>query len=292
MNKLFSTLTEPYPYYDRSKNLIGNSLLVFIAVLIFLFLFSPFKVNEAEHKYGYFIICAIHAANAAAIYFLYFSSLNTIFSVLIKEDNWKVYKAIVVLAVLFFLIGLGSFLIRPLIYNNSGNFTLHYFIIETVNTFLAGTLIFAVITLFDFYRLLKLNRLGASGFDTELGEQKADKSAAQPINLIIEKDHYQLNISEFLFSKSEGNYVEFYFIKDGQIYKDLKRASLKSIEEQLANIAPTLIKTHRAFLVNTKHIIKITGNAQGYQLYFENIDFPVPVSRALIPGFKAVMKGN
>ncbi len=74
--------------------------------------------------------------------------------------------------------------------------------------------------------------------------------------------------------------------------KELKRSSLKNIEEQLILPAPVAIRTHRTFLVNTKHIIKMTGNAQGYQLYFQNIDFAVPVSRAMIPAFKKAMQQN
>lgn len=292
MRKLLSTLKQPYPYYNENRKLPGNAFIIFACVFLFLLLFSPFSVNKAEHKFSYSIICGIHALNAALVYWLYFLLVNTLFTPLIKEENWKVYKSILAVAIALLFIGLGSFLLRPLIYNNPDNFSWHYFINETINTILLGSLVFAGFTFFDFYRLLKTNRTAASGFGREIEKHKTAAETDQLISVVVENMPYRVNLARFLFAKAEGNYVEFYFNKDGKMVKDLKRASLKSIEEQLVKVSPAVIKTHRAFLVNTNHIIKMTGNAQGYQLYFDNIDFPVPVSRALIPAFRLVMKEN
>jgi len=33
------------------------------------------------------------------------------------------------------------------------------------------------------------------------------------------------------------------------------------------------------YLANINYIDRIEGNSQGYRLFFENIDFPVPVSK-------------
>jgi hypothetical protein len=292
MKKLLLTLKQPYPFYNHTGKLLKNAVVILLAAWLFLFLFSPFSVNKTEHKYNYFLICLIHALNAALVYFLFFLLVNKLFAAFIKEERWKVYKAILITAVLFFLVGLGSFLLRPFIYNNPDNFSLHYFIAETVNTFLVGTLIFAGFTFFDFYRLLKTNQSGASGFGQDIAKHKTNAETKQLITIFVENEPYELNLAEFLFAKAEGNYTEFYFTKNSQPIKQLKRASLKSIEEQIFPLTSTAIRTHRAYFVNTSHILQMTGNAQGYQLYFENIDFPVPVSRALIPAFKLVMKAS
>jgi hypothetical protein len=292
---LLLILSQPYPYYNTTEKIPKNAVVIFLFVSLFLYLFSPFGVNEKEHKYSYIIICIIHALNAAVVYFIFFFLFNRFTKPSATDERWKVYNTIIVTAAVFLLIGFGSFLIRPLIYTNPDNFSWHYFVAEIINTFLTGTLIFAGFTLVDYHRLLKINRDNAANFEKHL---KINQAAIEDVkvteetpavNIVLENENYELNLTEFLFAKAEGNYVTFYFNKNDNIIKQLKRASLKNAEEQLSIHSSFLVKTHRAFLVNTKHIIKMTGNAQGYQLFFENIDFAVPVSRAMIPGFKLVM---
>ncbi len=289
MNKLLLTLEQPYPYYNHTEKLPKTTLTIFGFVFLFLYVFSPFTVTETEHKYSYPVICIIHALNAALIYFLFFLLINKLFAALIKEENWKVYKSILVISILLLFIGSGSFFIRPLIYFNPDNFSLHYFISETVNTFLVGSLVFAGFTLIDFYRLLKSNRSGALGLDQQITQHRSPAVTEQIIKIEVEDASFEINTAEFIFAKAEGNYVTFYFNKNGRIEKQLKRISLKSVEEQLKPLLPDFIRTHRAYVVQTTAIIRMTGNAQGYQLYFDHIDFPVPVSRSLIPAFKMLM---
>lgn len=206
-----------------------------------------------------------------------------------QEEKWKVNKAIIITSVLFFLIGLGSFLVRDIIYNNPDNFSWKYFIAETINTFLAGTLVSGGFILFDFYRLLTTNQKNAVTTEQQIEETKAIASPPETINISVENDSFEIDPSLFLFAMAEGNYTSFYFYKDETVTRQLKRISLKNVEDQLASVSTNVIRTHRSFLVNPRHIQKITGNAQGYQLYFPKIDFVVPVSRAQLNNFKAVI---
>ncbi len=290
---MLSILNQPYPYYNSTDKLFKNSVAILVLVFLFLYLFRPFGVNEDEHKYSYAVICFIHALNAAVVYGVYFILLNTFGAAIVQEDNWKVYKTIVSVSIVFLLIGLGSFLLRELVYNNPDNFSWHYFVSETVNTFLAGTVVIAAFTLVDFYRLLQHNKKAALGVEQQIEEHKATTTDNNPpVGIVVENETYQLDLSEFFFARATGNYAEFYFNRNGTISKELKRISLKNIEEQLATLALPVTRTHRAFLVNTQHIKKIEGNAQGYQLYFDQIEFSVPVSRAQLLNFKRVMEAS
>jgi DNA-binding LytR/AlgR family response regulator len=40
-----------------------------------------------------------------------------------------------------------------------------------------------------------------------------------------------------------------------------------------------IMRCHRSYLVNVNHIDRVEGNSQGYRIYFETIDFAVPVSK-------------
>ncbi|MGC3972142.1 MAG: hypothetical protein QM775_33820 [Pirellulales bacterium] len=150
--RCFSIFTQPYPNYNTTNSLPKNSLIICIAVFLFLFLFRPFGVNPDEHTMNYVFICLIHAANAALIYFVFFFLLNKFAASWVQEEKWKVNKAIIIISILFFFIGLGSFLVRDIIYTNPDNFSWKYFVAETINTFLAGTLVSGGFILFDFYR--------------------------------------------------------------------------------------------------------------------------------------------
>ncbi|MEP7238598.1 MAG: LytTR family DNA-binding domain-containing protein [Ferruginibacter sp.] len=295
MKKIISALGQPYPYYNTNAKAPQNALFVFIFSFLFLILFRPFTVTDTEHKFSYSIICLVHALNAALVYLVFTFLFNKLAKPLVKEENWKVYKTILLTAAILFFIGAGSFLLRPFIYANPNNVSWRYFKAETINTFLIGTVIFGAFTLIDMYRLLKTNQTNVLAIEEKLRKSKTDveeKGGIEPdfIKLNIDNEVFEIVLNEFLFAKAEGNYVIFYFNKNNSISKLLKRIALKNVEEQLLPQSPFFVKTHRAFLVNTKHIIKIDGNAQGYQLYFENIDLAVPVSRASIPAFKAVMK--
>ena len=289
MKKILSTLNQPYPYYNSNNKLPKLTGYVFIFVFLFLYFFKPFLQTRAEHKYSYAIICLLHSLNAAVIFGTYFFVINSLFKKLIAEETWKVYKAILITSVLFLFIGIGSFLLRPVIYDNPDNFSARYFIEETFNTFLVGSLVFAAFTLIDFYKLIKTNQAAAGNLEQQLAPQKPEAAEELIISIEAENAPFEINIRKFLFANADGNYVTFYFAEAGSVAKHIKRITLKNLEDQLKPIAPLIIKTHRAYLVNTKNIIHMAGNAQGYQLYFKDVDVAVPVSRAMIPAFKTVM---
>ena len=56
------------------------------------------------------------------------------------------------------------------------------------------------------------------------------------------------------------------------------RTSLIKVEKLLSE-HKFIFKCHRSFMININFIDKIEGNVQGYKIFFENLDFPVPVSK-------------
>ena len=59
---------------------------------------------------------------------------------------------------------------------------------------------------------------------------------------------------------------------------DPKVHALKA--EELLKEHKFIVKCHRSFMVNIDYIDRFEGNLQGYKLYFEHIDFPIPVSKS------------
>jgi DNA-binding LytR/AlgR family response regulator len=104
----------------------------------------------------------------------------------------------------------------------------------------------------------------------------------------IVSDNFEINPSHIICIKSDGNYLEF-FVKDNDGFKKhLKRMTLQSAIDQLRSEL-YIVKTHRAFLVNTQHLKNVEGNAQGYQLTLYHLDFKVPVSRTHLNSFNRLV---
>lgn len=276
-------LTQPYPYFHKSKTLLRNGLLVFILAYFFEYLFEPFNVNRDEHNFDYWVIVLVHTGNGVSIYLTYFFLL----SFFVNEDDWKIYKEAIALLVLLLCIGVGTYLWREFIYDNQYNRSLKYFVEEIRNTILVGTIILSAITAINFRILNRQNQAKASQLVPEISEDKPSDQMVE-IKANITSDHFQLNPSEVLCIRSDGNYLEFFLQHEGESKKLLKRLTLQSASEQLSDF-PFIVKTHRAFLVNIHHLTEVKGNAQGYQLSMKDLEFTVPVSRAHVKNFNAVL---
>ena len=80
------------------------------------------------------------------------------------------------------------------------------------------------------------------------------------------------------------------YLSDNNIVRQKQlRNTISKIEEILQQY-PDFIRTHRAFLVNASHIIKIDGNSQGYLLGILHIQDEIPVSRTYIKTIKSKLK--
>ena len=80
-------------------------------------------------------------------------------------------------------------------------------------------------------------------------------------------------------SSVEDFAVLFEFWKEGEsVRSQLVRCSLTKAEELLKE-DKFIFKCHRSYLANVNHIEKVEGNSQGYKLFFENVEFSIPVSK-------------
>jgi DNA-binding LytR/AlgR family response regulator len=52
--------------------------------------------------------------------------------------------------------------------------------------------------------------------------------------------------------------------------------------EEIVKEHKFIFKCHRSFIVNLNYIERVEGNMQGYRLFIDNINFPIPVSKNLV----------
>ncbi|QCW99684.1 LytTR family transcriptional regulator [Aggregatimonas sangjinii] len=288
INKIIGYLNRPYPYYYGRWHKI-LLILATVALLSFLFsyFFEPFEVNRTEHKLDYFWICLLHALLPVGIAFVYFLVLDKTQGDTIK---WTLGKEALHLSILLVLIGIGSFLIRDVIYDKPDNWSVRYFREEIKNTFLVGMLLLAVLLPLNLERLFKKYQTGARQLNVNR-LRRATNERVVTIETSVPSENFRLNISDFLFAKVYGNYVEIYWKEGNEVMKKLVRLSLKDLREQLTTFG-SIFQSHRSFLIQTDNVKAVSGNAQGYLLSFEDCTLKVPVSRSKIAEFNTVFTSN
>lgn len=94
------------------------------------------------------------------------------------------------------------------------------------------------------------------------------------------KDHFTLPIKYLVYIESEDNYVAIHHLTKDAITKTLVRKSLKKIEDE--SLHPALTRCHRSFAINLMHLQKIHGNRNKLNLFLNQIENPIPVSRKYI----------
>lgn len=276
-------LHKPYPFY-HSKLLFTVIILLTISVASFTFsyIFEPFEVNRSEHRMDYFWICVIHATVPFVLGLVYFSVLNLFQK---NEQNWTLGKEALHLSIFLFLVGLSSYFVRVLIYTTADNMSFRYLLEELKNTFLIGLLLIAILLPLIHDRLLRKNESAAKTIHISEG-LLAREASKITIQSALVSENFELDITSFVYAKVDGNYSDIFTFAKASLEKKMVRTSLKELEFQLSPY-PNIIRTHRAYLVNTDYIQTVEGNAQGYVLQLSNVDDKIPVSRAKIADFNA-----
>ena len=277
-----SYLREPYPFYYRNQNFLLFNLFIFAMSAGFNYFFRPFNVYVPEHKMDYFYISLIHSCTPVVISILLFP----FFRVPHREDKWTIGKEIALIALFLFLVGIGQFLIRDLIYDNPDNWSWRYAIEEVRNTFLVGTLFMCLFISFNHNRLQYKNNKKAQSLTVDT----TPSTEEQTISILTEvkADCFSLHLSAFVCAKAEGNYTDIYVHTTEGTEKLVKRISIKELTQQLEQVT-YIIKTHRSYLINLHHIDTITGNAQGYRVTLKNAPITVAVSRNNIAAFEQAL---
>lgn len=286
MNALEKYLNQPYPYYYKGRKLVEITLLLFTVGFLFNYLIEPFEVYLPELKMSYFWIAFIHSISIVLIV------IPAAFIITKRNasiENWKIKNELYFILVLLLLTGILQFLWRDVIYNNPNNWSWEYFYEEIVNTLLVGTLLASTIVSVNLNIQFFKNNEQAAVLNLKLNEDTTTTITSEvTIETELKSETFILKIQDFIFAKSEGNYIEIW-IKDTALTKPIvKRMKLKDLESVLT-IFPDIIKTHRSYLLNKNYIQNVSGNAQGYKIALKKCSELVPVSRNYLEEFNSKM---
>lgn len=274
-NKNIKWLDSPFPFIESNKEKLISSSAFATFIYLFLLIFRPFgismvKMNIPVYLLGFFFITLFVMLIANML-------LPAIFKKAFDPDHWDVKKSIIFNTGIIMGIGFLNWLYNHSLQENlTIDHSLGYFMLITFGVGLIPSAFFVLL---------------AEKYLSDKSQQIAitmEKSIIHPMievkeDLILipsENDNEALEVfpSKLICTKSEGNYVQFYFEEGEKVQSKLLRLSMSKLEEVLHK-HDEFKRCHRSYLANFSKVVHVSGNARNYNLHFEHLDFTVPVSR-------------
>ncbi len=125
-------------------------------------------------------------------------------------------------------------------------------------------------------------------------EKEAQPQATPPETIDLAgttSETVTLHIPNLLYVESVGNYAKVVQLHEGKVVTHMLRATSKQIEETLSDYS-TIVRCHRAFLVNLQQVEKIISKAGTMQLLIKHCNDSIPVSRSNISSVKQALAQN
>jgi len=101
-------------------------------------------------------------------------------------------------------------------------------------------------------------------------------------------DNLSIKVNLLILIRAANNYIEVFWKEKDVVKSQMIRTSLKKAEDLLEEYK-FIFKCHRSYMININFINKMEGNLKGYNLFFENINFTVPVSKNFAFQLKRLM---
>ncbi|MBQ3883010.1 MAG: LytTR family transcriptional regulator [Bacteroidales bacterium] len=99
-------------------------------------------------------------------------------------------------------------------------------------------------------------------------------------------DNVTLRIQDILYVESLGNYVKVCHLRQDKVCGDMLRTTLNQVEKDLGQWN-SIIRCHRAFIVNLSQVERISSSSGGLQLLVRHSGESIPVSRSHTSDVKA-----
>ena len=281
---MLNKFNQPFPDKADFKQSLLTILWVGVFIALFLFLIRPFGIegpwaNLAFVSVGFGVVTVVFG-------WIFEILMRFVFRIETQGPNWTLGKWIFYSIVLVVWIAIGNYLFVNYM---SGWKAMGYF---------------NLLRMIGYTSLIGIFPVALSGVLVQLRAEKENEKDAQSLEDKVHSPHasssLQISITdstgrEFEFSSEQiryaeamQNYVTVWFWKDGRLNKEMLRATIASVEEQLSNCS--VIRCHRSYLVNVDAIENVSGNAQGLRLKLRDIpQEEVPVSRSFISEIRAVL---
>lgn len=278
---MLNIFNRSYPFNDDLKS---NAKIIFftsIGVFAFLFLFQPFDIGNLPVKGKYYLMLGMAvvtfvslSVNLLVIPSLFPAKFSTAVWNIKKEILWDIW-------ILFTTLG-GYFLLNLSLGALKFGFTLF------VKLMLTAVVPISVMIIINHNKILRSHLKLANELSKKLKENKLIHDKIVYFRSDYQKDSLAIKINLLLLVRSASNYIEVFWKEGENVKNQMVRCSMMNAMETLKEFK-FIFKCHRSYLVNINYIDKIEGNSQGYRLFFEHINFPIPISRNSVDRLKELI---
>jgi predicted house-cleaning noncanonical NTP pyrophosphatase (MazG superfamily) len=263
-----------YKSYPFNEDLKYNSIIIFfisLGVPLFLFLLQPFDIGLLPERDKYYLIIGFGVITflALSLHLLFIPSL---FPKVFNSSKWNVLKEIFWNLWILFTILTGYFLYTRFLGIMKFDFNL------VIKLLFTAVIPLTALIITNQNRMLRGRLKRADEINKKLHDNKLRQE--EIINFIsdYQKDSLAIKVSQLLFIRSANNYIEVFW-KEGDVVKNQMVRCSMAYSEELLKEYKFIIKCHRSYIVNISYIDRFEGNLQGYKLFFDKINFPIPVSK-------------
>ncbi len=268
MAKFFN---KPYPFNDDLKHNTKVIFFISMGVFVFLFLFQPLRIDGLEAREKYFLVIGLGVITFLSLS-LNLLILPSLFPKILKGSSWNVKKEIFWDLWILFTVSLGYYLY----YKSLGIMVFGFEVI--IKLILIAIIPTSVLITLNRHRLLRTHLRMANELNIKLKDNKSIPNKLVHFISDYQKDNLSLKVSLILFIRSANNYIEVFWREGLAVKNQMVRCSLTKAEEILKD-DKFMFKCHRSFMANINHIDRIEGSSHGYRLFFDNVDFHIPVSK-------------
>ena len=268
-------LNKPFPMIESLKRKILFSLLFGLFIFLFLYIFQPFDIPNFVIN---FLFYGIITSNVILINFLV---IPFFFKEIFNPDNWNIKKQLYFTFWQMLTISIFNFLYADsdIIYVEINHISKHSIFDFIFFTFIIGIFPSIFHVMYFENKLSNKHQKIAVELTKEI-HKPVKQTQKTHIHIISEnqKENIILELENFICMRSEGNYIDIFYIENEQIKKKLIRSSLTKMIEQFINFN-FVKRCHRSYIVNLNNVKKVSGNARNYNLHIDFLDFTIPVSR-------------
>ncbi|WP_166386086.1 LytR/AlgR family response regulator transcription factor [Polaribacter sp. 11A2H] len=270
---------KPYFFINSVKYNIVLSLGVGYFIFLFLFLFQPYTISSSLNNK------LLYTAGFGLITFLlkafFFTVPPYFFKDFFKDENWTVGKQIMLLIALVSSITFSNYFYNLFIQNtdNMDLVSLKSFFLYTFSVSIFPIIIFIFISekLHRFSRIKNSKKIMGLKVTIPVSVETNNKEIKILAN--NNKENVTFNTDNLIYISSNSNYASFFINSKNGVQEHILRNTLSNINKKLEG-NKYIIRCHKSFIVNTKHMNAISGNARGYFLESELLTKQIPISRS------------
>lgn len=269
-------LTAPYPL---RRSVAADWAFVLgpgIFVALFLLFFQPFGTADFQHPHKQAFLAGYGVVIAAAGFIIVYIAPR-LFPGWFDEERWTVGKHILLLLSSFGIAIAGCYFYKDWFLGHSLSW-------RGFIGFFPLALSIALFPIVGIVAGAYIRRLKHYASGAEMANQRVNhrEEVASPdlITLADESGRPALEVhaTDLLFLRAADNYVEVFYLLDGQPARTMIRNTLSVMEKILP--PGHFFRCHRSFLVNLNRVERLSGNAQGYRLHFGGVaELSAPVAR-------------